>query len=347
MKIMKRTACLLLITSLTAFAATEEQLNKKFNVQPGGKLVVDVGFGSVSVATNGRGEVTIEVWRKVSHKTRANEEAFLQDHPVTFSQEGDTVTVRSRHTTHNGWNWPWSFQNRNEAKYVITVPAQFSANLRTEGGGIFASDLTGKVSADTSGGRLEFTRVRGSLDADTSGGGIRVTDCEGTIKVDTSGGEITAQGGSGSLRADTAGGGITVKDFRGPLHLDTSGGDLTIENATGAVHGSTSGGSIRATFSSMLSDEVWLETSGGSITARVPSNAAFNLDAETSGGGASSDLPVAVIGKAEHDHLKGTVNGGGKLVHLSTSGGSIHLERAENHADAHSKTEPVAALRRD
>jgi DUF4097 and DUF4098 domain-containing protein YvlB len=341
MKIMKLTTCLLLVTSLTALAATEEQLNKKFTVPPGGKLVVDVGFGAISVTTNAGSEVTIEVWRKVSHNTKANEEAFLRDHPVTFSQEGDTVAVRSRHTTHSGINWPWHFQNRDEGKYVITVPAQFSASLRTEGGGISVSDLTGKVGADTSGGRLDFARLHGSLDGDTSGGGIRATDCAGDIKLNTSGGEITADGGSGSLRADTSGGGITVKNFQGPIHLATSGGDLTIENVAGAVHGNTSGGAIRATFSE-LSEEVRLETSGGGITARIPSNAAFDLDAETSGGGASSELPVTVAGKAEHDHLKGTVNGGGKLVRLSTSGGNIHVEKTAPGKRAANKSDPSA-----
>jgi len=71
-----------------------------------------------------------------------------------------------------------------------------------------------------------------------------------------------------------------------------------------------------------------LETSGGAVTARIAANAAFELDAETSGGGVSSDLPVTVIGKTEPDRLKGAVNGGGKLVRLHTSGGSIRVEKA-------------------
>jgi DUF4097 and DUF4098 domain-containing protein YvlB len=74
---------------------------------------------------------------------------------------------------------------------------------------------------------------------------------------------------------------------------------------------------------------VSLDTSGGGVTVRIPANAAFDLDAETSGGGVRSDLPVTIVGKVEHDRLKGAVNGGGKLVRLRTSGGGIHVERRE------------------
>ena len=76
-----------------------------------------------------------------------------------------------------------------------------------------------------------------------------------------------------------------------------------------------------------MTDEVKLETSGGGVTVRVAENSAFDLDAATSGGGVSSDLPVTVVGKIAHDHLKGPVNGGGKPVVLRTSGGSIHVKK--------------------
>jgi DUF4097 and DUF4098 domain-containing protein YvlB len=325
---MKITTCLLIISSFTAFAATEEQLNKKFTVQPGGRLVVDVDFGSINVSPNTTGEVTVDVWRKIGRKKKADEEGFLRDNPVIVSQEGDTVTVRSRHKSQSNRHWFWGSDNSNEAKYVITVPAQFDAGLKTSGGAIAVSDLTGTVNANTSGGGMDFKRLHGPLDGDTSGGDIRVTDCQGTIKIQTSGGGLTVTGASGSLNGDTSGGGITVKDFHGPARVQTSGGDLKIEGVAGNIEGTTSGGSIAAILSSPLAGDVRLETSGGGVTARIAANVAFELDAESSGGDVSSDLPVTVVGKIEHGQLKGAVNGGGKLVLLHTSGGSIRVEKA-------------------
>ena len=322
---MKPILALLLASCLAAYAETEEHVNKRFTVQPGGKLVVDVDMGSIDVNTNATGEVAVEVLRKVSRGSKTDEESFLQERPVTFSQEGDTVTIRSR--AKNKINGSWHGRQRSEAKYTITVPARFNAQLKTAGGGITVNDLTGDTKADTSGGGLRFARLRGPLDGSTSGGGIRVGDCEGTLKVNTSGGGIDVTGGSGSLQGHTSGGSVRVTEFRGPVSVESSGGGITIEGVVGTVRGSTSGGSISASFPSPLTEEVKLETSGGGVTMRVAEGAAFDLDAATSGGGVSSDLPVTVVGKIARDRLKGPVNGGGKPVVLRTSGGSIHVRK--------------------
>jgi putative adhesin len=323
---MKSTLIVLFASCLVVFAETGEQLNKRFTVQPGGKLVVDVDFGSINVNTNASNEVTVDVLRKVTRSTKADEEAFLRDHPVAFSQDGNTVTISSRSKTRfSGW---WHGFQKTEGKYIITVPAPFNAQLKTSGGAVTANDLTGEVKAETSGGGFRFARLHGTLNAETSGGGIHVTDCEGPLKVRTSGGGIDISGGSGSLDGETSGGPVTVKEFRGPALVESSGGGITIENVAGKVEGSTSGGSISAQFSAPLSEEVKLETSGGGVTLRVPENSAFNLDASTSGGSVNSELPVSVVGKVAHSHLKGPVNGGGKPVVLRTSGGSIHVRKS-------------------
>ncbi len=322
---MKNSLILLLASSLAAFGETDEQITKSFAVHPGGKLVVDVDFGSIDITTNAANTVSVDVIRKVGRSSKADEEAFLRDRPVTFSQDGDTVTISSRAKTKlSGW---WHGFQRNEGKYTISVPAQFTAKLKTSGGGIAVSDLTGGVEARTSGGGLRFARLHGALNGETSGGGIHMIACEGPLKIHTSGGGIEVAGGSGSLEGGSSGGSVTVKDFHGSARVETSGGGITIENVAGKVDGSTSGGSISASFSSPLSEEVNLETSGGGVTLRVPGSSAFDLDARTSGGGVDSDLPVAVTGKIDHGHLKGPVNGGGKQVVLRTSGGGIHVKK--------------------
>jgi hypothetical protein len=322
---MKQSLILLFASCLVAFGETDEQLNKEFPVKPGGKLVVDVDFGSIEVNTNASNEVTVDVYRRVSRSSKSDEETFLRDHPVTFSQDGNTVTISSRAKTKSG-NGSHGSQ-RTEGRYTITVPGPFNAQLRTAGGSVGVSDLTGDVKANTSGGGFKFARLHGTLTAETSGGGIRVNECEGPLRVHTGGGGIEVASGSGSLEGETSGGPVTVRDFHGPAHVGSSGGGITIENVAGKVDGSTSGGSISARFSAPISEEVKLETSGGGVTLRVPESSAFDLDASTSGGSVASDIPVAVVGKVRHSHLKGPVNGGGKNVILRTSGGSIHVKK--------------------
>ncbi|HEY5915454.1 MAG TPA: DUF4097 family beta strand repeat-containing protein [Verrucomicrobiae bacterium] len=323
--VMKSILFLLLVSSCAAFAATEEQIQKTFGLDPGGTLVVDVDFGSIDVTTNSTSEVAVDVWRKITRRNKADEEAFLRDNPVKLSQEGTTVTVKSRAAHKLGWLSGW--RNRNEAKYTVRVPARFNARLKTSGGGIGVSDLTGEVKADTSGGGLRFARVHGPIDGNTSGGGIRVNDCEGNIRIETSGGGIDVLGGSGSLKGHTSGGAVLVKDFLGPAAVGTSGGGLTLENIKGALSGTTSGGAIKAVLISPVPGAVTLSTSGGGVTLRVPESAAFNLDASTSSGSVSCELPVTVQGKLQRSRLRGVVNGGGEAVTLRSSGGGIHVNK--------------------
>lgn len=321
---MKPTLFILLASSVALYAETEEQLSKQFTVLPSGKLVVEVDFGTIEVNTNGDNQVTVEVVRSVSRSNKADEEAFLRDNPITFSQDGNTVRVSSH--AKRSMVWSHGFQ-RNQAHYTITVPAPFNAQLNTAGGGINVNDLSGGVKAQTSGGGLRFARLHGNLTGGTSGGSIRVADCEGPLKISTSGGGIDVFGGSGSLEGSTSGGSVNVRDFHGPAHVSTSGGGIEIEDVTGEIHGSTSGGSIAARFSTPLAEQVKLETSGGSVTLRVPDSSAFDLDAATSGGSVHSEIPVAIVGKPEHSRLRGPVNSGGKPVVLRTTGGSIQVKK--------------------
>src|SRR5512137_2124245 len=91
---MRLTLLLLFIGSVAAQAATEERIDQRFQVQPGGTVVVDVDFGSIDVSTKATSEVVVEVWRKIGRRKKADEEAFLRENPVAFTQEGNTVTIR-------------------------------------------------------------------------------------------------------------------------------------------------------------------------------------------------------------------------------------------------------------
>jgi DUF4097 and DUF4098 domain-containing protein YvlB len=322
---MKLSLVLLLATALTVCAESEEKLVKRFGVQPGGTIVVDVDFGSIDVSTNAVSEVVVDVLRRVSRASQAEEEEFLADRPVTITPEGNTVTITSRaqapaNRSSNG-------KQRTEAKYTITVPAQFNAQLKTAGGSVAVSDVAGEVKAASKGGGLQFTRLHGTLDGVTSGGPISVADCEGDQQVKTSGGGIDVSGGKGSFDGKTSGGPVKVKDFRGSVQVKTSGGGITVDNVAGKVDGKTSGGGITASFASPPTDEVNLMTSAGGVTLRVAENSAFDLDASAAAGSVESELSVDATGKPSRNQLKGSVNGGGKPIVLRTSAGSIHVRK--------------------
>src|SRR6185503_20532477 len=142
---MKATLLVLLLAGCTVWGETEEHFTKRFAVQALGKLELDVDFGSIDVSTNGTQEVVVEVLRKVKRRDKAEEEEYLRERPVTFAQDGNAITVQARAKSKESWHG----STRTEGHYTITVPAQFSARLKTAGGGIEVTGLSGDVKAPT------------------------------------------------------------------------------------------------------------------------------------------------------------------------------------------------------
>jgi len=317
---------LLSLATTAAFGLSEENINQELDCASGGRIIVDVDFGTIDVSAGADDKVVLSAYRKIDSNNDAQEKEYLAAAPVTVSKEGNTVTIRARRSQKDR-NMNWSGRCNMDARYTVHVPRNFNSELRTAGGSIVGSELTGTMSADTSGGKLKFTHLKGPTGATTSGGSIELNGCEGAVKVDTSGGRIESIDGSGSLEARTSGGSIVVRNFGGNTKVETSGGRLAFENINGKITGRTSGGSITARLKSPVPGDVNLETSAGSIEVTVPPDAGLDVEAEASSGRVTSDLPFVGI-RTDREQLKGKINGGGKSLVLRSGAGSISIKPA-------------------
>lgn len=334
-KLMKMlpTLALLIATASVALALTEENINETRPTQAGGKLIVEVDFGSIGVAAGDNDKVVVSGYRRITPSSKEEEREYIDSAPITVTTEGNNVMVRAHREKNGLTGWNWSGHSEMDARYIVRVPANFNTDLETSGGSITVNDLTGTVTADTSGGDLKLSRLHGPIHAETRGGHIDIVSCEGATHIKTSGGRIKSNGGSGSLDAHSSGGTIAVEDFGGDAKVETSGGRLDLKNIRGKLTGETSGGAISALLPSPMPDDVRLETSAGAIYVTVPANAELTLDAETNAGSVTSELPVTTT-RGGRDELKGTINGGGKSLYLRTSAGSISIKSAPIEAAA-------------
>jgi DUF4097 and DUF4098 domain-containing protein YvlB len=324
MKLTIKISTLILASALSALAA-EDQVHEMRPAHAGGKLVVDVNFGSIEVTPGENDKVIVDAWRKVEGVSEDKAKEYLAEAPIIVSTEGDTVIVRAQRKHDSlGSIWNWFGHTRTEAHYNIRVPATFNLDLDTAGGHVSASGTTGTVKADTSGGALSFTQIHGDIHADTSGGSITAKSCDGYADLDTSGGHIEVTDSRGRLKADTSGGHVTVSNFAGDAKVESSGGKLRLANIGGKLTAETSGGAIEAILPSPVAGDISLETSAGSITVLTPKDAGLTIDAETGAGSVRSDLPLTGT-RSEHDSLKGTLNGGGRKLVLRSGAGSIQI----------------------
>ena len=307
---------------LTVSAVSEEQFIRNVDVSAGAKLIVEVDFGAIDLASGADGKVSVEAHRKIDFGDESKEKEYLANSPITLTQDGNVVTIRSRGKNAVRWNF---HHQHVEAKYTVRVPKKSEANLKTDGGSINARDVIGNLKANTSGGRMIFAHLEGELDGQTSGGAIEVEDCNGPIAVETSGGHIRVAQGRGSLNAQTSGGAIEVRNFTGDTEVRTSGGGLVLEKVAGKLVGKTSGGGIKASIPRPVVGDVKLGTTAGSIDIAVPSDAGLTIDAKTSVGQVVSTLSIQPA-QTNRETLHGTLNGGGKSVRLETSAGNITIK---------------------
>src|ERR1043165_6878280 len=232
-----RALIFLFVAATSAFALTEENVSQTLDGSPGGRLIVDVDFGTIDVSAGPDDKVSVQAHRKIDSDNDDQEKEYFASAPITVSKNGNVVTVRARRQNREK-NTNWSGRCNMDARYTVQVPKTFNSELRTGGGSVMVAEIVGTLSADTSGGKLKFTHLKGPAGATTSGGSIELNGCDGPLKVDTSGGRIEAIDGSGSLEARTSGGSIVVRNFSGAAKVETSGGRLALDRKSTRLNSS-------------------------------------------------------------------------------------------------------------
>jgi len=320
-------AALLALAAASVRADVEDTITKSFKVQPGGQLVVQADRGSIEVMTAASEAVAIEITRKASG-SEAKAGQILKDHVVTMTQDGNQVMVRAEYKGGKLDGW-FGFGNNLQVKYRITVPRKFDVDLKTGGGSIKVSELTGKLQAQTSGGSLDLEKIEGPVSGSTSGGSIAVAGCKGNADLKTSGGSLHLSDIEGDVEARTSGGSIRAEKLTGKSVVKTSGGSIQVSGIKGQIDANTSGGSITASLSGQPTGDCFFKTSGGSVTVGLDEKVAVDIDAHTSAGRVSTDFPVATLvqGEQKKDQLRGKINGGGPLITAHTSAGSVHIRK--------------------
>ena len=302
-------------------ADTEDTVRKSVPVQSATRFGVEADFGSIQVDAGSSATIEVEAYFRGDPPSRKDWDRMLKDFSLEVDRQGSGIFIRA--TFKDGWrsmgpfdHFCWQMRNGKcleyarwlrHLEYRVRVPAQLSADLHTSGGSISVGDLKNEVNARTSGGSLHFGHIDGPVNGETSGGSITLTASRGRAILHTSGGSIHIEETAGDVDADTSGGSILISRTTGRVVAHTSGGSITIGRAENAVEASTS---------------------GGSINVAMPSSAAFQLDASTSGARVHSDFTViGAVNDTGRTSMRGTVNGGGPLLHLRTSGGGIHITR--------------------
>lgn len=347
LQIMKTYSLLLsfLFVASVVFAQKEDEkpyFTKTFSAASVKALNVRTSGGSINVAGQG-GDAKVEVyirannWNGRSELSKEEIEDRLKDYELTVAMNGETLVCKSKRKNENDkWDWKQALS----ISFKITVPEKTATDLATSGGSIKLAKLSGTQNFSTSGGSLHLEQLSGNvkgrtsggsihllnsreqLDLATSGGSIHAEGCNGDIKLVTSGGSIHLDGLNGNVRASTSGGSIKGGDIKGELVAVTSGGSIRLTGVAASLKAATSAGGINAEIVA-LGKYLDLSTSAGGIHVQMPMNKGLDLDLR------ANRVNVGTLnnfnGVMEKDRVNGKLNGGGTLVTMRASSGSISV----------------------
>ncbi len=224
-------------------------------------------------------------------------------------------------------------------------------DLRSDFGGIVLTESDGgALEAHSKNGQIELNSVRlsGSANLSTdfgettwSGGGCK------SLTSQSQNGGLTFNGLSVSetLQATSDFGRVSVEDSRASSYvLQTRNGEISIVKANGKIKANSEFGEIRLEevdasgleidtrsggieFSGSLGDGPHtLHTEFGNVNIRIPQNTAFDFDLETNFGKIDVQFDVNIQGQPNENHWKGSVNGGGAKLTVTTRNGNIAIE---------------------
>lgn len=188
------------------------------------------------------------------------------------------------------------------------------AELATAGGEILVRQAAGELRLTAGGGNIRVERAR-SVTATTGGGLIEVLEAAGPVVAETGAGAVRVRAAR-SLRINSGAGAIQLENVSGELHASTDLGNITTALAAGRPLGSSQ-----------------LNTRAGDITVFIPSNLAVTVEAISAGAGWArivSDFPqIQPRRQGRGAEARGELNGGGPLLRLIASEGTIYLRRRQ------------------
>jgi len=279
----------------------KEDFHSTYPLKSGGRLTLENMNGSVEIT--GWEKDTVDV---IGTKYAATE-SLLQSIKIDVASTADSVDIRTI--------FPSATRGNFGAKYIIRVPQKAVLDrVISSNGGVRVESVDGPARLKTSNGAIRVSRVNGLVDLHTSNGSVDVNDQTGGLIIRTSNGAVRVENVRGSLEATTSNGGIHAR--------------LSDPEPQKTVKLESSNGTVELTMERINNNEIRINTSNSSIQLRLPANAGGQLRAHTSNSSITTDFDVNVkAGQISKSRLDGAIGSGGPMFDLSTSNGSIKVQK--------------------
>ncbi len=318
-------ACILALVAVIlsyapAVAARDVEYEEGYSrVEPltaDGKVYLGNISGDVRIQTWNRNEVKIDAMKRSTAGTTEKAKANADKVRIEVRREDGRLKIETKYPEGRIVLKKFNVS----VDYTLTVPMKASVTANTISGSVHANGLAGLAKLTSVSGDVNAQNMKNGGVFTTVSGSIDLKDITGDVEAGTVSGSISLCCLTGSVKAETVSGDITATKMAGSKSVSISvhSGELEF------VGGVSPGG--RYTF----------ETHSGPISVTLPADAAFDFECESFSGHIESDFKIAseTSGKARHrtmtySAMRGTANGGGADLTISTFSGPIELRKSD------------------
>lgn len=282
---------------------------------------VRTGSGNIHVTRGDSSSVVIHAEIRSSHgddyddsQMAARIQEIEKNPPI--EQDGNTIRIGQTHDD--------DLYRNISISYEIRVPGQTNLDAHTGSGDFTASGVGLELTGHTGSGNIRVEDAAGHVELTAGSGDVTLRNARGGGRLVAGSGNVTAEGVAGALHASSGSGNVRV-DMSGPGEVEASSGsgNIRVHGIKGALRGSTGSGDIEA--AGEQQGDWHLRTGSGNVTIELPKGAGFELDAHSGSGTIETDREILVQGTLGRRELHGKAGGGGPLLELRTSSGSIYL----------------------
>jgi hypothetical protein len=210
-------------SGLTPFVGQRVESSERVAVDGASSLAVDVDAGDVTVRSEERDDVAVDVVKQSSSVG-----VELSKYEFRVERPDDRVRLRGAWTGDRGLSGGPSMD------LDVRVPADLAVSAaRTGTGDVDVRDVTGNVLARSSTGDVTVRSVAGAVRAETSTGSVTVEDVETFAGASASTGDVDVEvpAVDGDTEVETSTGSVTAAigpDVDAEVRAETSTGDVDV-----------------------------------------------------------------------------------------------------------------------
>lgn len=302
-------------------ARADEQGHFDRTLTVSGPVNMDVQTGSGNINVHPGASGTVEIHAKIHasgwHMSDDIEQRIHQiETNPPIEQSGNTIRI--------GHSDDRDLYRNISISYDLTVPSSTELRSASGSGDESIQGISGPADVSSGSGSLQLTNIGADTHARSGSGDVQLTSIHGSVRATTGSGSIHATGIAGGFAGSSGSGDVRVEQTAaGSVEIGTGSGTVELKGANGAVRVQTGSGNIVA--EGQPSGDWTLHTGSGDVDVQFPASAGYELSAHSGSGSIHTSAELTTTGTISSRALHGKVHGGGSLIDVSTSSGSINI----------------------